>query len=717
MNVLNNTATMVSLGELNKNISQVGKQLKKVASGQKINGAGDGASEYAVSERMRVRIRGLEQDIENTKTGSSMLRVAEGGVQNIIEELKSLRELAVNAANDHNTDADRAVLQKEFNQRKADIEDIATSTNYNGKLLLDGTYAHYKMEQQLVTPGSGGSDGTDGSGGSGGTGPVGPVPAPYTPVSTGVLEPNDAPSALPSNGYISSAGVYTIPPGFTGTITIADDVSGSVKGVKLVQANPSVPLTNTYIVGPSGGNANLWLENVNIQNTGEQSTIQFQGSGNVLNIKGDNTVKGGGSKAVIHVGNGLTVEGSGSLTSASGSGAGIGTNSGESDNTAPLTINSGTYNITSQIHSAGSAIGSGQYAKIGDIVINGGNFTLGDPFTWGAPIGAGTGADNAGGIYINNATIDIKAYDGGIGTGLKGFLHKTGEGALEDDKVSPLKADGKIVIENSYIATISTKGAGIGSGEDGAVGDITVTNSILNVKKPPEEYPYPADSDLCQHDATQIGHGAGWATAGTVDISGSKINIVDPDDPDPPDPPVPPEYKYVQVVGNPLVIHTGTKANQALYCYIDDMRLDALGLGQDKETGVDKVKVSTRRDAEIALGAMVKENWNLLDPLYDDASEEERNNPDNYMGPIDRALGYVLDQSTQLGAYLMELEYTATNLTTAHENTTASESTIRDADMAKEMTAYTKANVIAQASQSMLAQANQTASSVLSLLQ
>ena len=63
------------------------------------------------------------------------------------------------------------------------------------------------------------------------------------------------------------------------------------------------------------------------------------------------------------------------------------------------------------------------------------------------------------------------------------------------------------------------------------------------------------------------------------------------------------------------------------------------------------------------------------------------------------------------------LDYTVANLTTANENTTAAESVIRDADMAKEMTAYTKNNVLLQASQSMLAQANQSSSSVLSLLQ
>ena len=63
------------------------------------------------------------------------------------------------------------------------------------------------------------------------------------------------------------------------------------------------------------------------------------------------------------------------------------------------------------------------------------------------------------------------------------------------------------------------------------------------------------------------------------------------------------------------------------------------------------------------------------------------------------------------------LAYTSSNLTTASENVQASESTIRDADMAKEMTEYTKNNVLLQAAQSMLAQANQSSSSVLSLLQ
>ena len=84
---------------------------------------------------------------------------------------------------------------------------------------------------------------------------------------------------------------------------------------------------------------------------------------------------------------------------------------------------------------------------------------------------------------------------------------------------------------------------------------------------------------------------------------------------------------------------------------------------------------------------------------------------------LDNAVQKALDQQTTIGAVQSRLSYTSSNLTTASENVQSSESTIRDADMAKEMTEYTKNNVLLQAAQSMLAQANQSSSSVLSLLQ
>ena len=129
----------------------------------------------------------------------------------------------------------------------------------------------------------------------------------------------------------------------------------------------------------------------------------------------------------------------------------------------------------------------------------------------------------------------------------------------------------------------------------------------------------------------------------------------------------------------PLIIHTGPKANEELRVYIEDMGPEALGI---KEVRVDP--------REAALKALDK---------------------------IDNAIEYALDQATQMGAYIARLEQTEDNLVTASENTQYSESTIRDADMAKEMTAYMRDNILSQSAQSMLAQANQSAGSVLSLLQ
>ena len=104
-----------------------------------INGAADDASGYAISERMRVQIRGLDQANQNTQNGNSMMKVAEGAVSSTVDILKTLKEKVINAANDTNTDADRATIQKELDQSIDQINDNANVT-YNGKYLVDGSH-------------------------------------------------------------------------------------------------------------------------------------------------------------------------------------------------------------------------------------------------------------------------------------------------------------------------------------------------------------------------------------------------------------------------------------------------------------------------------------------------------------------------------------------------------------------------------------------------
>ena len=138
MVVKNNMSAVNTLNILNKNQSALAKSLQKVSSGMKINSAGDDASGYAISERMRVQIRSLDQDNQNTQNGNSMMRTAEGAVSSTVEIHKTLKEKAINAANDTNTDDDRRTIQKEINQMVDQIDDNALAT-YNGKYLVDGS--------------------------------------------------------------------------------------------------------------------------------------------------------------------------------------------------------------------------------------------------------------------------------------------------------------------------------------------------------------------------------------------------------------------------------------------------------------------------------------------------------------------------------------------------------------------------------------------------
>ena len=157
MVVKNNMSAISTLNTLNKNSSALTKSLAKVSSGMKINSAQDDASGYAISERMRVQIRSLDQANQNTQNGSSMMKTAEGAVSSTVEILKTLKEKVINAANDTNTDEDRKTIQKELDQSIDQIDDNANVT-YNGKYLVDGskntigsaTYASF-TNQALAT--------------------------------------------------------------------------------------------------------------------------------------------------------------------------------------------------------------------------------------------------------------------------------------------------------------------------------------------------------------------------------------------------------------------------------------------------------------------------------------------------------------------------------------------------------------------------------------
>ncbi len=149
MVVKNNMSAVRTLNTLNSNTNALQKSLQKVSSGMKINSAQDDASGYAISERMRVRIRSLDQANQNTQNDSSLMKTAEGAVGNTVEILRALKEKAINAANDSNTDEDRQTIQKEINQFIDQIDDNAL-VQFNGKYLIDGSKNNASISSKTI---------------------------------------------------------------------------------------------------------------------------------------------------------------------------------------------------------------------------------------------------------------------------------------------------------------------------------------------------------------------------------------------------------------------------------------------------------------------------------------------------------------------------------------------------------------------------------------
>lgn len=138
MTIKNNISAMRILNIIGQHSRAMAKNMQRISSGSRINSAADDPSGYAISQRMRIEIRSLDQASQNAQKGMNMLKVAEGAVTSTVDILKTLKEKILNAANGTNTTADRRIIQKELDQAIDQINDNANVT-FNGKTLIDGS--------------------------------------------------------------------------------------------------------------------------------------------------------------------------------------------------------------------------------------------------------------------------------------------------------------------------------------------------------------------------------------------------------------------------------------------------------------------------------------------------------------------------------------------------------------------------------------------------
>ncbi|MBQ2320358.1 MAG: flagellar hook-associated protein FlgL [Lachnospiraceae bacterium] len=139
MKINHNITAQIANVNLKKDERKIGSVLQKLSSGYKITKASDDSAGLAISNKMRTQIRALEQSSRNAEDGRSIIETADAALGEVTNILQRIRELSVQAANDTYTIDDRVAAQDEIDQLLDEVDRISSTTEFNGKKLLDGS--------------------------------------------------------------------------------------------------------------------------------------------------------------------------------------------------------------------------------------------------------------------------------------------------------------------------------------------------------------------------------------------------------------------------------------------------------------------------------------------------------------------------------------------------------------------------------------------------
>ena len=138
MKINHNITASVTNNQLLRTENSLAASMEKLSSGLQINHAKDNPAGLAISNKMNAQIEGLDQANQNAADGQSVIQIADGALNEVTEMLQRMRELAVQAASDTNTESDKEAIQSEISQLKSEINRVSTDTEFNTMTLLDG---------------------------------------------------------------------------------------------------------------------------------------------------------------------------------------------------------------------------------------------------------------------------------------------------------------------------------------------------------------------------------------------------------------------------------------------------------------------------------------------------------------------------------------------------------------------------------------------------
>ncbi|WP_300554724.1 flagellin [Limnohabitans sp. Rim8] len=687
MSVINtNVKALTAQKAIQENSRALTTAMERLSSGKRINSAKDDAAGLAISTRMEAQTRGLNMAIRNANDGISLMQTGEGAMNEVTDILQRMRELAVQSVNGTNNASDRNALNDEVKQLKAEIERIATTTEFNSQKLLDGSFTGKTLQigdkanqtlkidigsLKLKDLGLGSTGGGANAMVSGRTS-LGAVDAGDIMINDQAIgaivaadDLEDVINNINNNvDNVTASGFNTAVAKQIGTGVTTD---GQLKiSVRALGASAAT----TYSISASA-NMNELVSNINNEVGAAVQASVSEGGKLVLSNTTGATI-GVVDTSASTVGSFETASGF-SATTATGFTSFAGFLKLESDDGSPVRIDKGAQGTLADLETLGFRPTTSDFSKSSDAytVTGSGLTSAGIAAAWGAT------DIKINGIAIHDADIVTDTFQRKLDA-INNFSNETGV-------IASAYLDQTLTLTDAQVASAGTgsilsfNGTTVFTGAaNTSVADVI---TAINAQKTNTGITAERTTNgvrLTGSNVQTLTIGGTATSAMASFVSGVSFASI----------------RLDSVSNSPISIELGDNATTiGAHGFFEsnvgaaDYMVNGANLGVSTGSSLSGLSIATASSASAALGT------------------------------IDKAMGTVSDMRSKLGAMQNRLNSTVDNLSNVVTNTEAARSRIQDTDYATETTALAKSQIIQQAATAMLAQANQQPQSVLSLLQ
>jgi flagellin len=714
MSVINtNTKALAAQGSLSNVNNKLAVSMERLSTGLRINSAKDDAAGLAITNRMTSDIRGFAVAIRNANDGLSMAQTAEGAIGQVTDMLQRMRELAVQASNGSMNADNRAASQLEVAQLKAQIDDVAKQTNFNSIKLLDGSAGAIKLQTgvragELMTMsvdsvqtkdiGLGSRASLTSTGFSGTAGSLAKNMAAGDLVLNGVtirassaaddvLSSSDkSSSAIAKAAAINASSAQTGVVAVLGNTTVGGTAMTGAGGAGAITIN-GVATASITTTSDMGANRALAVNAINAisAQTGVRAVDTGDVNKGVVLVADDArniTVAFGGAQTAAFTGVGAAAVYTGTYQLSSTTNAPITVSSTSNGNLVNAGMTAGTYSanvsamtsVDRAVASAAPSTTTTGLLQAGTLRINGTSIVAAS--TADDPASADT---NAAGTAITSSTKAASAI--AIAAAINKATATTGVTAT---------ASPNVVTGTSYTATA-------GTGKSLSLNGVTIALDTLTTSSTRSDVATLINTKTGETGVVAVDNGSGLTLTASdgrnisigSDTTAAALGI---------------DSNAFYNNATYATAQSGAKTTYARVTLQSDKSFTVEGGSDGNENfaklgfktgtfgGVDNgvkvasIDISTQSGAQVALTA------------------------------LDAALKSVSLNQAKLGAFQNRLDAVISNLTEVNQNMSASRSRIQDTDYAAETTNLAKSQIIQQAATAMLAQANQSSQSVLSLL-